>query len=56
MLSRIFDWFLKRKLIKRYYEDEAEQIMYEFLRENKGYIGIYDKKGKIKRIEKMEVI
>lgn len=56
MFRRIYFFFLKKKLLKKYYEKQAEEIMEEFLKKEKGYMGIYDKKGKIKSIRKLEVI
>lgn len=48
--------FLKRKLLKQYYEEQAKKVMEDFLKEEKGYKGVYDRKGKIKSIRKLEVI
>lgn len=56
MLERIHRFFLKRKLIKQYYNEQAENTMQEFIHENKGYIGVYGKDGKIKSIHKLEVV
>lgn len=56
MFKKIHYFFLKRKLLKQYYYEQAERIMKEYLKENKNCIGIYDKKGKIKEIRKLEVI
>lgn len=47
---------MKRKLLKLYYDKQAEMIMEEYLKEDKTCIGIYDKKGKIKYIKRLEVI
>lgn len=52
MLRKIFNFFLKRSLLKKYYEEKAEKIMKEYLKEDKTCIGIYDKKGKLKTIKK----
>ena len=56
MLKRIFEVFLKRKLLKDYYDKEAEKIMNEYLKGNKDWIGIYDKKGQLKAIQRLEVM
>lgn len=56
MLRKIHSFFLRKWLLKKYYEDQAEQIMKEYLKEDKTCIGIYDKKGKIQAIQKLNVI
>lgn len=56
MFRKIYLFFLRKKLLKQYYDEQAEIIMKEFLKNEKDYIGIYDKKGKIKGIRKLGVI
>lgn len=56
MFRKIYLFFLRKKLLKKYYDEQAEEIMEEFLKKERGYIGIYDKKGKIKSIRKLEVV
>ena len=48
MFKRIYSFFLKRKLLKQYYDEQAEILIEEYVKEDKTCIGIYDKKGKIK--------
>ena len=56
MFRKIYMFFLQKKLLKQYYDEQAEIIMGIFLKNEKGYVGIYDKKGKMKEIRKLEVI
>lgn len=56
MFKNIYIFFLKRKLLRQYYDKQAEMIMEQYLKEDKTCIGIYDKKGKIKSIKRLEVI
>lgn len=56
MFEKIYIFFLRKKLLKKYYNEQAEMIMREFLEKRKNYMGIYDKKGNIKSIKKLEVI
>ena len=56
MLKKIYKFFLKRKLLKQYYEEQAETLMKEYLKEDRTCIGIYDKNGKIREIQRLEVL
>ena len=56
MLRRIKRYFLIKKLERKYYKEQAEKMMEEYLKEDKRCVGIYDKKGNIKRIKKLDVI
>lgn len=56
MFKAIYKFFLKRKLLKQYYENKAEEVMHEYLKEDRTCIGIYDNKGKLKEIKKLEII
>lgn len=56
MLRKIRRYLLKRKLLKEYYEEKAQEVMKEYLRKDRTCIGIHDKKGKIKTIKKLKVI
>lgn len=56
MFKKIIRFFLKKHLLKKYYEEEAERVMEEYLQEDKTCIGIYNSKGKIVGIEKLKVI
>lgn len=55
ILEKIYIFFLKKKLLKEYYNNEAEEIMQDFLKENPGYVGIYDNQNKLKEIRKLKV-
>lgn len=56
MLKKIIDYFFKKKLLKEYYQERAQEIIKEYLKEDKTCIGIYDKDGEIKAIKKLNVI
>lgn len=56
MLKKIYNYFLGKKLLKEYYNQRAEEVMKEYLQEDKHCVGVYDKKGNIKKIQKLEVI
>ncbi len=56
MFKKIYSYILKRRLLKQYYDEKAEMVMKEYLKEDNSCIGIYDKNGKIKEIKKLEVI
>lgn len=47
--------FLKKKILRKYREEQAQEIMEKYLKEDKTCIGVYDKKGHIKEIRKLEV-
>ncbi len=48
--------FLKKRILKKYREEKAQEIMEEYLKEDKTCIGIYDKKGHLKEIRRFKVI
>ena len=56
MIKKIHTFFIKRKLLKQYYKEQAEKMMKEYLLEDETCIGIYDKKGKLKSIKKLELL
>lgn len=56
MLRKIYSFFLRKWLFKKYYKEQAEQIMEEYLKEDKSCIGTYNKKGKMQKIQKLELI
>lgn len=56
MLNKIIGFFLKKKILKEYYEQKAQEIMKEYLQQDKTCIGIHDRKGRIKKIKKLKVI
>lgn len=56
MLRKIYSFFLRKWLLKKYYKEQAEQIMKEYLKEDKSCIGIYNKQGRIQGIQKLNTI
>lgn len=50
MLEKIRKYLLKKKILKQYYEDKAQEIMEEYLEEDKNCFAIRDKQGKIQEI------
>lgn len=58
IMDRLSDYIVKKKVLrdlKEQREEYAQEVMQEYLEENRDCIAIHDKKGIIKAIKKLEV-